>query len=57
MYPPVTNKEVSESNRNKNTTTCDTRSVTTVRADKPAKDLLLCQNEMSERKARNSNSR
>lgn len=53
----MTSREVSESSRNRNTTACDARSVTTVHADRPARDLLPCQNDMSERRARNSNSR
>lgn len=37
--------------------TCEMRSVSTVRADKPARDLFCCQKEISDWKARHSKSR
>lgn len=53
----VTSNEVSESMRNRNTTLCESRSVTSARVERPARDLFCCQKAMSDWNARHSNSR
>lgn len=53
----VTSRLVSLFTRKRNTIIWDTRSVSTVRADRPARDLFVDQKEMSDWKARHSNSR